>query len=226
MEQVFLKAEKRADVGKTRSRSLRKKGQIPGVVYKEGKKALTVQVDHKELVKALHTGAGHNVIISMDILADEKHSKKNVIVREIQTDPVKDAIVHIDFYEISLKDKLKVKVPVMLKGESVGVKENEGVLAQIIWEVEVECLPTEIPEHIDVRVDALRIGDAIHIKDIEFPRDVKVLVDPEQVVVTVNMPKAEEEPEKAVSEEEAVEPELIKKGKKEEEETPAEEEAQ
>ena len=225
MEKVILKAASREGLGKNASKHLRKEGMIPAVVYKDGKTGVNVQVDGKALWHALHTEAGENAIITMDISDGEKNLKKTVIVKEIQHDPIKDDFIHVDFHEISLKEKLKVKVPIAVKGEAVGVKEDDGVLAQIAWEVEVECLPTEIPEHIDVNVDELRIGDAIHIQEIPPIPGVKILDDPEQVVVTVNPPKAEEVVEEEVPAEGEEEPEVIKKGKQEEEEAPAEEEA-
>jgi len=222
MEKIILKGIIRKDFGKSGCKQVRKAGSVPGIVYKSGKKGVSVQVEKKDLWKALHTEAGENAIINMDITADEKKLKKIVIVQEIQIDPVRDEVVHVDFHEISLKEKLKVSVPVVAKGEAVGVREEEGVLTQVLWEIEIECMPTAIPEHIIVHVDNLHVGDAIHIKDVEFPRDIHVLEDPEKVVVSVHMPKTEEE-EPEVSEEEGEEPEIIKKGKKEEDEEDQEE---
>lgn len=218
MEKIILKAALREGFGKGAVKCLRKEGQIPGVVYKEGKTGVNVQVDTKDLWHALHTDAGENAILTMDIAGVEKRPQRTVIVKEIQADPINENVLHVDFYEISLKDKLKVKVPVAVKGEAVGVKEDEGVLAQIMWEVEVECLPTEIPDQIEINVDELRIGDAIHVEALVAPAGVAILDDPEQVVVTVNPPAAEEEPEEEIPAEGEEEPELIKKGKKEEEE--------
>lgn len=219
MEKVILKALIREEKGKGACKHMRREGQIPAVVYKEGKDAISVQVDSRELWHALHTDAGENAIITMDISGGEKEIKKTVIVKETQTDPITDKFLHLDFHEISLKEKLKVKVPVNVKGEAIGVKEEEGVLAQAMWEVEVECLPTDIPEHIDVQVEELKIGDAIHVKDLAAPQGVAILDDPEQVVVAVHVPKAEEEVvEEEEGEEGEVEPEVIKKGKGEEEE--------
>lgn len=224
MEKVVLKASMREGLGKGQCKKMRREGKIPAVVYKDGKKGLSVHVDTKELWHALHTEAGENVIINMDITDDGKHKKKTVIVKEVQTDPISDNFVHIDFHEISLTEKLKVNVPVAIKGEAVGVKEEEGILTQILWEIEVECMPTEIPEHIDVHVDELKINDAIHIKDITPPQGVVFLADPEQIIVSVAPPKAEEVVEEvAEGEEAAEEPEVIKKGKKEEEEAAEEE---
>ncbi|MFH1394748.1 MAG: 50S ribosomal protein L25 [Candidatus Omnitrophota bacterium] len=217
MEKIKLNATMRTDLGKSGSKHLRKNGLIPAIVYKAGKQGLNVQIDNKELWKALHTEAGGNAIINMDILKDEKRVKKTVIVQDLQIDPVNDKVMHVDFHEISLKEKLKVKIPVNIKGEGVGVKEQEGVLTQVLWEIEVECLPTAIPEHIDVHIDELHIGEAIHIKDMTFSQEIAVLEEPDQVVVSVSVPEAEIEEEEEISTEEGAEPEVIKKGKKEEE---------
>lgn len=219
MEKVILKAEIREATGKSGCKHLRKEGLIPAVVYKDGKKGLSVKVDNKDLWHALHTEAGENAIITMEIDSEGKEVKKTVIVKEMQNDPLNDKFLHVDFHEISLKEKLKVKVPVIVKGEPVGVKEEDGVLSQLMWEVEVECLPTDIPEHVDINVDELKIGDSVHIKDLAPIPGVTILDDPEQAIAGVHPPKAEEEEvvEEAVEGEE-VEPEVIKKGKAEEEE--------
>jgi large subunit ribosomal protein L25 len=223
MEKIVLAAMMRKDFGKDECKRLRREGQIPGVVYKDGKKAISIQVDNKDLWHALHTEAGENVIITMDISDGRDKTEKTVIVKEIQRDPVNDRFVHVDFHEISLKEKLKVKVPIVVKGEAVGVREDDGVLTQEIWELEVECMPADIPEHVDIKVDELRIGDSIHIKDIAPPQGVTVLGDPDHVVVSVIPPKMEEEVVEEVPAEGAEEPEVIKRGKKEEEEeAPAE----
>jgi len=220
MEKIILKAEARTETGKIASKHLRKENQIPGVVYKGGKNAVSIHVNDKDLWHALHTDAGENAVITLDIAADGKHSNKTVIVQEIQTDPINDKFIHVDFHEISLTEKLKVNVPVVVKGEAPGVTEDEGVLSQIEWELEVECLPTAIPENIEVHVNELRINDAVHIKDLEQIEGVSFTGDPEQVLVVVNPPQAEEEEEEAeevLEGEEGAEPEVIKKGKKEEE---------
>jgi len=218
MEKVLLKAAVREEQGKIFCKHLRKSGQVPGIVYKDGKEGLKLQVENKDLWHALHTDAGENAIITLDIFG-EKSSQKTVIVQFVQTDPINDKFIHVDFREISLKDKLKVNVPISIKGEAKGVVEEDGVLNQVIWEIEVECLPTDIPEHIDVHVNDLEMNDSIHIKDLTPLEGVEFLGDPEQVIVGVNPPKEEEEVvEEAVEGEEGVEPEVIKKGKKEEEE--------
>lgn len=216
MERMSLKAVLRQETGKSVCRHIRKEGNIPGVVYKDGERGMGVKVDKKELWRILHTEAGSNVIIDMRIEGEGAEETKTVIVKETQVDPINDSFVHVDFHEISLAEKLTVKVPVELKGEAAGVTEEEGVLSHILWEAEVECLPTDIPEHINVHVDELRIGDSITVKELVLPEGVEILDDPEQVVVSVHAPQSEEEPAEEEGEG-AEEPEVIKKGKAEEE---------
>lgn len=218
MEKINLQGVEREIPGKTVSKQLRKDGRIPAIVYGKGKKGLNISVIGRELWRAIHTSAGGNAIITMNITGGKKASEKTVIVREVQLHPMDESFVHVDFQEISLTEKLKVKVPVSAKGEAIGVKEQKGVLAQVLWEIEVECLPTQIPGHIDVLVDNLHIGEAIHIKDIVPPEGVTFVGDMDQVVVTVSHQQAEEVvAEAAAPVEGEAEPELIKKGKKEEE---------
>ena len=225
MEKLLLNAENREHLGKGPCGQIRKQGLVPCVIYKGGKTGDSIQVNSRDLWKVLHTEAGENAIITMNIEGGGKTSKKTVIVQEVQTDPLKDHVIHVDFHEISLKEKLKVKVPVSLKGEAIGVKEEDGSVAQLMWELEVECLPTEIPEHIELHIDELHINESLSVKDITPSKDVVILDDPEQVVVSVHPPQAEaEEEEEVPAEEGGEEPEIIKKGKKEEEGAPEGEE--
>jgi len=218
MEKLILKAALREEKGKEACKHIRKTGQVPCIVYKGGKQATSIQVDTKDLWHVLHTDAGENAVITLDISGGEKSKSKTVIVQEIQTDPINERFLHVDFHEISLTEKIKVKVPLVVKGEAKGVTEEEGVLSQIVWELEVECLPTAIPEHVDVHVDELGIGDSIHLSDVTPTEGVTFVDDPENMLVSVHAPKvAEEEVEEEVAEGEAAEPEVIKKGKEEEE---------
>jgi large subunit ribosomal protein L25 len=233
MEKITLKAKERTGLGKGPSKHLRKEGFIPAIVYHRGEDGIKMGIDRTDLWHALHTSAGENAIISLDIEGGEdgKGTEKTVIVKEVQKDPINDSIIHVDFQEISLKEKIQVSVPVVLKGEAKGVTEEGGVLSQLEWELEVECLPTDIPESIEIHVEDLMIGDAIHIEDVKLEGDYVFLAEPDQVIVTVTPPQElEEEEEEGLEEGAGEEPELIKKGKKEEEEEegaeeePAEEE--
>ncbi len=230
MEKVSLEAEVREKTGKEAVKKLRECGLIPAVVYKAGEKTVNLKVSHQALLKALHTEAGENAIINLKLSDDKKSpakksssthksstdkKTKTVIIKEIQYHPVKGNILHIDFNQISLTEKLTVDVPVEVKGESQGVKEG-GVLEHILWELKVECLPTKIPERIETDVTDLKIGDSIYVKDLKVPEDIKILADPEAIVISVKPPTVEKVEEEVV-EEEITEPEVITEKKKEEE---------
>lgn len=219
MEKISLKAQLREELGKEAVKKLRRQGLIPAVVYK-GKNSLNIKIVDQEFLHAIQTKAGENVIISLQVEADKKSKgTRDAIIKEIQHHPVKDDILHVDFNEISLTEALTVKVPIAVKGEAEGLKEG-GVLEHVLWEIELECLPTEIPENIPVDSSPLKIGDSILVKDLKIPSGIKVLTDPEATVITLAAPRAEEEIE-VKPEEEAAEPEVIME-KKPEEEAPEE----
>lgn len=227
MDFIELKAAIREGTGKEINSKIRREGIVPAVVYRKGEETVSLAIHKKDMMKALHTDAGENVILKLLMDGAEKKKERTVIIKEIQKDPVKDHILHVDFQEISLTDKLKVKVRIIAKGEAIGVKQDGGVLQHILWETEVECLPTNIPEKIEVNVSGLKIGDAIHVKDVQPPEGVKILSDPEGVVFSVEHPKAVEEVVASPAEGEAAEPEVIKekKEKPEEEEEEGKEKA-
>ena len=214
MEKVILNAEIRKETGKSKVKDLRNTGIIPAVVYK-GKDSVSIKVNLRELQNALRTDAGENVLIALIIKDDKKHKERTCIIKEVQRSPVKEEILHMDFNEISLTEKIKVKVPIHPRGEAVGVKQDGGVMDHPLWEVEVECLPMDIPEKIIVEVAELKIGDSIYIKDLKVSPAVKILSDPELTVISI-VPPSKEEVAEPVPGEEAVEPEVIAKGKKEE----------
>jgi len=228
MEKVILKAQVRTETGKRAAKDLRAKRLIPANVYKGSSGALSLQVLIDDLAEVLQTKAGVNVLITLKISGGDSAVKdKTVLIKEIQREPIKDGILHVDFNEISLTDTLKINVPLAFKGEPVGVKVDSGILEHIMWELEVECLPTDIPEKIEVDVSALKIGESLHVKNIVLPEGVKALNDPELIAVIVKAPKAEVAAEEA-GVEGAPEPELIRKKKEEgeaEEAAPAPKEA-
>lgn len=218
MEKVILKVEARDLSGKASAKGLRKKDIIPAVVYRGGKDAMKLQLMSRDLNEALHTKAGENVIVTLKISGGEGKTKdRTVLIKEIQREPIKGAILHVDFNEISLTETLKVNVPLAAHGEPVGVKADGGTLEHVMWELQVECLPTDIPEKIEVEVSGLKIGDAIYVKNITPPEGVKILTDPELIAMIVKPPKVEVPKEEAV-EAAPVEPELIRKKKEAEEE--------
>lgn len=214
MDELLLDAELREEVGKSRSKGLRHQGVIPAVVYGEGSDALSIKVSRGQVLKLIHQHHIENAIIKLMIKDDKKKSGRACMMKEIQHDPIRGEILHIDFNEISLTKQIKVKVPVATKGEAIGVKQDGGALEHILWEIEVECLPTQIPKNIEVDVSGLKIGDTIHIKDIVFPSQVKVITEPEAIVLAVAAPMKEEAAPAAEGEEKA-EPEVIKEKKPE-----------
>jgi len=218
MEETTLEIQPREELGKSKVKDLRGKGFIPAIIYAEGKKSLPIKVSHRQLWQLIHQHRLEGMVINLKMQEDKKQKGRSCLIKEIQYDPVKGDIIHVDFNEISITRVIKVNVPVVAKGEPLGVKQEGGSLEHNLWEIEVECLPTDIPKGIEVDVSLLKIGDAIHIKDISFPSQVKVLTEPEAMVFSVTAPIKEEVAAPVVEGEEKVEPEVIKEKK----EVPAE----
>jgi len=218
MEEIFLEAQLRQAVGRAGVKDLREKGFLPAVVYAHGKAGISIQVSRGALLKLVHQHRVETTIINLKIKDDKKQAGRPCLIKEIQYSPVHEDIIHVDFNEVSLTESIKVNIPVEAKGVAIGVKQEGGSLEQILWEVEVECLPTNIPKSIEVDVTALKMGDAVHLKDIVFPAGVKSLGDPSSIVLHVTAPMKEEAPVEAVEGEVKQEPEVIKEKK----EVPAE----
>ena len=213
MEEIILEIQPREEIGKNKVKDLRGKGFIPAVIYAEGKKSLPIKVSHRQLWQLIHQHRLESMVINLKMQDDKKQKGMPCLIKEIQHDPVKGDIIHVDFNEISLTKVIRVNVPVVAKGEPIGVKQEGGSLEHILWEIEVECLPTDIPKDIEVDVNQLKIGDDIHIKDITFPSNIKVLNNPEAIVFSVTAPIKEEAAAVAVEGEEKQEPEVIKEKK-------------
>lgn len=209
MKTVELAGTFRKETGKISMKKIRAAKQIPAIVYGKKSKPVSIQIDYKTFDHVIHTGAGENVIINLKV-GGEKSLTENVIIKEIQHHPVTDAVRHVDFNIISMTDKIQVKVRLIAKGESLGVKAG-GVLDVVHHEIEVECLPTQIPEKLEADISKLEIGDSIHVKDLTFPQGVVSLLSADEVVIAIHAPKAEETA--APAEEGAKEPEVIGKGK-------------
>jgi large subunit ribosomal protein L25 len=218
MEEIFLDVEPRQEVGKSRVRDLRESGFIPAVVYGAGKESLPIKVSHHALLQLVHQYRIEGVVINLKIKDDKKHKSRACLIKEVQYDPVHGDIVHVDFNEISLTKAIKVNVPIVAQGQAQGVKLEGGSLERILWEVEVECLPTEIPKNIEVDVSQLKIGDSIYVKDLKLPSHVKILSDPNAIVLSIAQPMKEEVPVAPVEGQVQQEPEVIK----EKREVPAE----
>lgn len=212
MERVTLSVEKREKSGKGVARALRRSGIIPSVLYKGGD-SMPIHVSAKELSQFISKTAGEQVIVNLKFSDDVRQA----IVKDYQIDPVAGNLLHVDFQEISATEAIRVMVHVSVKGEAIGVKRDGGIMQYGIREIEIECLPDKIPGHIDIDVTNLGLGQSIHVSDLKLGEGIKVLTDPEEVLATVTTVK-EEAAAPAVSTE-IVEPEVIKKGKKEETKT-------
>ncbi len=213
MEEIFLDVEPRQDLGRGKVKDLRDKGFIPAVVYKEGKVSQAVTVAHRQLLQLLHQHRLEGTIINLRLEADKKQKGRPCLIKEIQYDPVLGHIIHVDFHEISLTKAIRINVPVAAKGEPIGVKQEGGSFEHILWEIEVECLPTDIPKQIEVDVSGMKMGDAIHVRDLPVSSNIKVLNDPAITVMQVVAPMKEEVVAPAAEGEAPLEPEVIKEKK-------------
>lgn len=220
MAEIVLIAEGRTERGKNAARRLRVKGLIPASVYGGKGEAVAVSVDPKVLHKVLRSETGRNTILKLELAGGEKTA---AILKQWQVDPVKENFLHADFFRIAMDVALRVKVPVAVKGEARGVKVDGGILELIMRSIEVECLPGDIPERIEIEVTDLGINDALRISDVLVNAKVKIVGEADQVVVHVIAVKEEAATPAAgaatAAEGDAAaggEPEVLKKGKKDE----------
>jgi large subunit ribosomal protein L25 len=215
-ESNVLEAQPRTSGNKNEARRVRVGGKIPGVLYGAGKDSLPVSLDPRHVLRILHSESGHNTIFDLALNGGER--TKAMIV-DWQYEPIKGHLLHIDLKRIAMDRMLKVSVPILLKGEAEGVKQQGGILEQVLREVELECLPGDIPSHIDADVSDLVFGKVLRVSDLPRGEKVKVLTDPNQTVAHVTTVKEEvvATPEAVAAEAGAVpaEPEVIKKGKQE-----------
>jgi large subunit ribosomal protein L25 len=219
IKDLTLDASPRDRMGKGFARRLRMQGLIPAAVYGEGQAPVAVSVNAKALAAILRSGSGHNTIFKL-ALSGSTGEPANVIIKDFQVDPVKGRLLHADLLRLSMTTVTRVSVSIETLGEPVGVKLENGILELQMREVEVECLPGDIPEQIQVDVSNLSIGDHVSIADLVYDRErVKVLADEHQIIAGVLAPRMVEEVVKVEDVEAAPtsEPEVIKKGKTEEE---------
>jgi large subunit ribosomal protein L25 len=188
MAEVKLKAKRREMTGKGSARKVRAGGRVPAVLYGRDLESVAVDVDRREFVTALHTDAGMNVLLDIDV--DGKRTL--ALARELQRDPVKGTLLHADFVKVNRKQKVEVEVPVHLVGEAPGAKEG-GVLEHPLFAVDVRCVVTNVPEAIEADISRLQIGDAVRVSELRVPVDAEVLNDPDTVVASVAAPISEEE---------------------------------
>jgi len=221
-----LEAVKRENFGKNSSRRLRREGKLPAVVYGGGssdqQSTVSVVVDPKVLLGLMRSESGVNTLIGLKI---SRESELKVLIKEYQLDPVTHELIHVDFYRVSMDKAIMITVPIVLKGEAIGVKQSGGLLDFVNRDVAIECLPSEIPENIEADVTELELGHSLRLRDVLGEVAWKVVSDLDMMIVHVVAPRAEEEEETAseAAEAEVVSPdgeaeagpEVIKKGKDE-----------
>ena len=208
---LTIKAEKRAAFGKNASRRLRRQGLVPAVLYGEGKFNVPLILGKKDIFMILKSESGENTIFKVTV--DSK--SQNAMIKELQTDSSTDEILHVDLIQISMDKAIRVEVPFLLQGEPIGVKTEGGFVDFMTREVEIECLPRDIPENIKVDISPLHLHQSLKIGDVKPPEGVRFISDPAAVVVLISVPHAEEvaakPPEEAEVVVEPTEPEVIKK---------------
>jgi len=216
MSQAFtVEAEPREDFGKNAARRTRRSGRIPGIVYGGGGPVIPVSVDPVGIRAILHSESGHNSIFTLQIRGK---APARAMIRDWQSEPVRGGLLHVDLVRIALDTKLRLKVAIHVTGEPKGVKIQGGIFEFMVREVEVECLPDDIPEAIHVDVTPLALGQNLRVSDLPIGPKVKILTDSNRVVAHVVALRAEEEKPAEAVEAAPAEPELIRKGKAEEEE--------
>ena len=208
MERVSLSALERTAKGKSGAKRVRSEGFVPAVLYGRGRTPRALSVGRKDLVSALHT-AGRNALIDLRIAQDGEGQAETVMIEEIQRDHIRREILHVDLHLISLTEALEVRVPVVLTGTPEGVTSGGGVLEQVHREIEVRCLPTQIPDRISVDVSGLRVGASIHVRDLTMAEGIEILTPPEEVIAAVVAPAVEEEVAAAPEAAAAAEPEVV-----------------
>lgn len=219
MNQVSLKARQRTDTGKQVAKSLRRDGALPAVVYGSGESSTPLTLDYREFEGFLRKTRGESVVINLEI---EGMEDKKALLRDIQRDYLRNQLLHADFQQIRMSDRITTEVSLVMIGEPIGVTRDGGVLDQSLRVVEISCVASEIPEHLEVDISELSMGDTIHISDLSF-ENVEIVTDGEVAVVSVLTPMAEEPEEEEVDLEQE-EPEIIGQAREDGEEEDGEEE--
>jgi large subunit ribosomal protein L25 len=211
MEAVVLNAFLRKDTSKSARNTARKNGLVPGIFYAKKDEPIPIQVTQNSINPLVFTSETH--LISLHV---EGHEDHECIIKDVQFNPVTDKIIHFDLLGLTKGEKIQLEVPISLQGDAVGIKEG-GVLQHLLHKIDIECLPKDIPQHLEVNVTHLGIDDAIQIKDLNF-ENIDILNAEDAMVVLVSHPKKEKEPTTEDALEEPAEPEVISKGKSSEDE--------
>ncbi len=219
MEQIQFDVQLRTELGSARSRRIRQAGAIPAIVYGGGSKPTTIQADRKAYERIHRQHMGESLIYHLNLIDNgKKVADFPAIIKDIQMHPVSEEVSHIDFNRISLDKEIEINIKVITKGEAIGVKRDGGTLDHNLWELDVICLPSNIPHHLEVDITNLGIHDALHVRDIALPQGVRTKHDPDSVVVSVvgSTKEAVAEPGAEGAAATGAEPEVLKEKKKEE----------
>ncbi len=212
-----IKGEKRNVFGKNASRRLRRSGMIPVILYGAKDDNVSLALEKKDLFQVLKAETGENTVFEVSFNSETR----NAMIKELQRNPVTDEIIHADLVQIAMDKVVQVSVPVSAVGEAVGVKAEGGFVDFITREIEIECLPKDIPEHIEIDISGLHLRQSFKVSDVVVPSEITLISDPETILVHIEIPTLEEEIEEEEEEEEVIgeeeEPEIIKKEKPEEE---------
>jgi len=214
-QEVVAATPREGKFNKNAARRVRVKGRIPAVVYGANEPSVAVEVDPKQIIRILHSDSGHNSIFDLEI----GEAKAKAMIVDWQYEPIKGSLLHIDLKRIALDKPIRVEVPIQLVGTAIGVKTQGGILDQVLREVEIECLPGDIPSHIDVDVSNLSFGDVLRVSDLPHAGKLKFLTDENSTVAHVVSIKEEAAPAvdatAAAATAGPAEPEVVKKGKQE-----------
>ncbi|ACB83661.1 50S ribosomal protein L25/general stress protein Ctc [Natranaerobius thermophilus] len=213
MDRKELQVKERTVTRKSEVKKLRTNNEIPAVLYGKNIESKKLSIEKRELLDALSTAAGDNVLLDLKLDNGESYP---AIFKEIQKDPIKGFFIHIDFHTIDLKETLQVSVPLNIEGEPVGV-ENGGIPQYQLREIEIECLPTQIPDHIEVDVSNIDLNESINVGDLPLPEGSELVTEPEETVMSVVAPETEEEPD--TEEDEEGEEDVEEESEEEEEES-------
>jgi large subunit ribosomal protein L25 len=219
---VVIKAEKRNEVGKNAAGRLRRQGFVPAILYGQSVGNVSLTLKKKEIIDILKSGTGENTIFGVAFDSE----KREVMIKEVQINPISDELTHVDLIQISMDKPVRVSVPVELLGEAVGIKSEGGIIDFLMRELDIECLPRDIPEAIKVDISNLHLHQSIKVQNLDLPAGVKVFNDPHAAVVVISSPEKEAAPpaEEVIEPAEMKEPEIIKKERKKEEEAEEEKE--
>lgn len=192
-QQAKLTAQRRTQVGRNAIKKIKAAGMVPGVIYGSAQEPVNLQINGRELLNVLSHASGENILVELEILDGDEKQNALAMIQEIQHHPLQREILHVDFHAVSANETVSAEVPIETVGEAVGVKVHGGLLEHILRYLEVECLPADLPQVIQVDVSNLDVGQSLHVRELILPPGVEAVTDPEQTVVAVVESRVEEE---------------------------------